>query len=49
MGGSVISGAAGLFEVTGDEFAYVLNQDGKRVAQINPREIVQVAFDTTEK
>ncbi len=49
MGGSVVSGAAGLFEITGDEVAYVLNQDGKRVAQINPREIVQVAFNPVEK
>ncbi len=41
---TALSGTVGIVKVTGDEIAYVVKPDGSRVAQINPDEILSVAF-----
>ncbi len=41
---TALSGTVGILKVSGDEIAYVVKPDGSRVAQINPDEILSVAF-----
>lgn len=41
---TAFSGTVGVFKVSGDEIAYVVKPDGSRVAQINPNEVLSVAF-----
>lgn len=42
--GTTIAGAAGLFQTTFDEVAYLVNPSGSRIAAINPKEKVTIAF-----
>ena len=41
---TAFSGTVGVFKVSGDEIAYVAKPDGSRIAQINPNEVLSVAF-----
>lgn len=41
---TAFSGTVGILKVSGDEIAYVVKPDGSRVAQINPNEVLSVAF-----
>jgi hypothetical protein len=41
---TALSGAAGIFNITADEVAYVISADGTKVAQINPNEEIAVKF-----
>ncbi len=41
---TALSGTVGILKVSGDEIAYVVKPDGSRVAQINPNEVLSVAF-----
>ena len=41
---TALSGTAGLFQTTMDEVAYVVDPKGNKVAQVNPREHISVAF-----
>lgn len=43
-GKTAVSGTLGVVKVTGDEIAYVVSPDGDRIAQINPDEVLSVAF-----
>jgi hypothetical protein len=38
------SGTAGILKESGDEIAYVVSPDGARIAQVNPREKLSIAF-----
>ncbi len=44
LGRTAVSGTAGLFHVTNDEVAYVVNPDGTKISSINPNEKITVAF-----
>ncbi len=39
-----VSGTFGVLKESGDELAYVVKPDGSRISQINPNEILSVAF-----
>ncbi|GBF22723.1 s-layer domain-containing protein [Candidatus Gastranaerophilus sp. (ex Termes propinquus)] len=41
---TAFSGAAGLFETTGDEFTYLVSPSGTRISQVNPKQKITVAF-----
>lgn len=41
---TILSGASGLLNVTSDELAYLTTPDGSRVASINPKEQISIAF-----
>jgi len=41
---TAISGAAGLFQTAGDEVAYLVDPSGAKIAAINPKEKVTIAF-----
>lgn len=41
---TAISGVSGMVQVTGQEVAYLVDPDGKKVSAINPREKVTIAF-----
>jgi len=43
-GKTAVSGTLGVVKVTGDELAYIVSPDGDRIAQINPDEVLSVAF-----
>lgn len=43
-GKTAVSGTLGVVKVTGDEVAYLVSPDGERIAQINPDEVLSVAF-----
>ncbi len=43
-GKTIASGTLGVVKVTGDELAYIVSPDGDRIAQINPDEVLSVAF-----
>lgn len=44
LGKTAFSGVAGTLKESGDEIAYVVSPDGSRIAQINPRENLSIAF-----
>lgn len=41
---TAIAGTVGLFQTTGDEVAFLVDPNGNKISQINPREQVTVAF-----
>ena len=41
---TAFSGTAGILKESGDEIAYVVSPDGARIAQVNPREKLSIAF-----
>lgn len=41
---TAISGVSGMVQVTGQEVAYLVDPDGKKISAINPREKVTIAF-----
>lgn len=41
---TALSGTAGLFQTTMDDVAYIVDPKGNKVAQVNPREHITVAF-----
>lgn len=41
---TAISGTTGLFQTTGDEVAYLLDPNGSKIAAVNPKEKVTIAF-----
>lgn len=41
---TAISGTVGLFQTTGDEVAYLVDPNGTKIAAINPKEKVTIAF-----
>lgn len=41
---TAVSGTAGLFNITSDEVAYLVNPKGMKIASLNPNEKVTVAF-----
>ncbi len=43
---TAFSGTVGVLKESGDEIAYVVSPDGARIAQINPNEVLSVAFGT---
>lgn len=45
---TALSGTMGVFQITGDEVAYLVDPSGKRISQINPKEKVTIAFGCNE-
>ncbi len=45
---TVLSGAMGLFQTTGDEIAYLVDPRGQKISAVNPREHVTIAFGCAE-
>ncbi len=45
---TALSGTMGLFQTTGDEFAYLVDPRGYKISAINPREHVTIAFGCNE-
>lgn len=45
---TAISGTVGLFQTTGDEFAYLVDPKGYKISAVNPREHVTIAFGCNE-
>ncbi len=41
---TAFSGTAGILKESADEIAYVVSPDGSRIAQVNPYEVVSIAF-----
>ena len=41
---TALSGTMGLFQTTGDEFAYLVDPKGYKISAVNPREHVTIAF-----
>ena len=41
---TAISGVSGMVQVTGEEVAYLVDPDGKKISSINPKEKVTIAF-----
>lgn len=41
---TALSGTMGLFQTTGDEFAYLVDPSGMPIAKVNPKEKVTIAF-----
>ena len=41
---TAVSGVTGLFQTTGDEFAYLVDPKGYKISAVNPREHVTIAF-----
>ena len=41
---TALSGTAGVFQITGDEVAFLVNPKGTKVASVNPNEKVTIAF-----
>ena len=46
--GTTLSGATGLLQYTGDELWYLVDTKGNRVASVNPKEKVTIAFGTNQ-
>ena len=46
---TAISGTMGIFQISGDEIAYLLDPSGNRISQINPKEKVTIAFGCNEQ
>ena len=45
---TAISGTMGLFQTTGDEFAYLVDPRGYKISAVNPREHITIAFGCSE-
>ncbi len=45
---TAISGTMGLFQTTGDEFAYLVDPRGYKISAVNPREHLTIAFGCNE-
>lgn len=45
---TALSGTVGLFQTTGDEFAYLVDPKGYKISAVNPREHVTIAFGCNE-
>jgi hypothetical protein len=45
---TALSGTMGLFQTTGDEFAYLVDPHGYKISAVNPREHVTIAFGCNE-
>ena len=45
---TALSGTMGLFQTTGDEFAYLVDPRGYKISAVNPREHVTIAFGCSE-
>jgi len=45
---TAVSGTVGLFQTTGDEFAYLVDPKGYKISAVNPREHVTIAFGCNE-
>ena len=45
---TALSGTMGLFQTTGDEFAYLVDPKGYKISAVNPREHVTIAFGCNE-
>ncbi|MBE7712886.1 MAG: hypothetical protein E7Z87_04000 [Cyanobacteria bacterium SIG26] len=45
---TALSGTVGLFQTTGDEFAYLVDPRGYKISAVNPREHVTIAFGCNE-
>jgi len=41
---TAFSGAAGIFQTTGDEFAYLFDASGQKISSVNPKQKVTIAF-----
>lgn len=41
---TALSGTVGLFQTTGDEIAFLVDANGNKISQINPKEQVTIAF-----
>lgn len=41
---TALAGTVGLFQTTGDEIAFLVDANGNKISQINPREQVTIAF-----
>lgn len=41
---TAVAGVTGLFQTTGDEFAYLVDPKGYKISAVNPREHVTIAF-----
>lgn len=45
---TAVSGTMGLFQSTGDEFAYLVDPNGYKISSVNPKEHITVAFGCEE-
>ena len=45
---TAVSGTMGLFQTTGDEFAYLVDPRGYKISAVNPREHVTIAFGCSD-
>ena len=45
---TALSGTMGLFQTTGDEFAYLVDPKGYKISAVNPREHITIAFGCAE-
>ncbi len=45
---TAISGTMGLFQTTGDEFAYLVDPRGYKISAVNPREHITIAFGCSQ-
>lgn len=45
---TAVSGTMGLFQTTGDEFAYLVDPKGYKISAVNPREHITIAFGCNE-
>ena len=45
---TALSGTMGLFQTTGDEFAYLVDPRGYKISAVNPREHITIAFGCSE-
>lgn len=45
---TALSGTMGLFQTTGDEFAYLVDPKGYKISAVNPREKITIAFGCHE-
>lgn len=45
---TALSGTMGLFQTTGDEFAYLVDPRGYKISAVNPREQITIAFGCHE-
>src|SRR5574344_635842 len=46
---TALSGTMGLFQTTGDEFAYLVDPNGYKISAVNPREHLTIAFGCNEE
>ena len=45
---TAVSGTMGLFQTTGDEFAFLVDPKGYKISAVNPREHITIAFGCNE-